>query len=76
MLLIDVSVNRLDYIGEIAVIRLDKVPESGNCRYKIVKPEGDWNRIIIKHNYYDGWFPLLEKVMTILKQFEFSTKRI
>jgi hypothetical protein len=76
MMVIDVSVNRAINIGEIFIQReTAKIPEDGMCEYMIRRPEGDWNKIIIHHNYHDGWFPLLEKAIKLLKEHGFSTKR-
>jgi hypothetical protein len=75
MLCIDISVNRKIFIGEIFIQRLtQRVPKTGNCTYIITEPKG-FSKIKIKHNYNDGWLPLLEKAIIILKENGFSTER-
>lgn len=75
MLVIDVSVGRSLFIGEIHIQRLHSLDkaENGMCRYKIRLPKGPWCRKTIKHKYSEGWFPLLEKVVNILKEEGFQT---
>lgn len=64
-------------VGEIHIQRLHDLSEmtkSGICRYQIRYPEGPWCHIVIKHKYSLGWFPLMEKVVKILKKEGFKTK--
>lgn len=75
MLVVDVSINGIRTIGEIHIQRLNSLDEAkdGICRYKIRLPKGPWCRKIIKHKYSEGWFPLLEKAVNILKEEGFQT---
>ena len=77
MLVVDVSISRVPpLIGEIHIQRLHPLRESKNdvCKYKIRVPKGPWCKKIIKHKYSEGWFPLLEKAINILKEEGFQTK--
>jgi hypothetical protein len=77
MLCIDISVNQERYLGAIYIQRLDEViPPDGICTYMIRKPkDGPWNDIKFKHNYDDGWFPLLQKAIEILDKHGYKTNR-
>lgn len=75
MLVVDISINDTRTIGEIHIQRLHSLDEAedGMCSYKIRFPEGSWCQKTIKHKYSEGWFPLLEKVVNILKEEGFQT---
>lgn len=76
MLCIDLTVNYKVYIGGIYIHRLGDIPKDGMCEYIIREPkDGPWNKIKFKHNYYEGWFPLLEKAVNILRENGFKTDR-
>ena len=66
MLVIDVSINRKNFIDEIHVQRVGGTPP-GNCKYKIIRPYGYEDKIIV-HKYSDGCFPLVFKVLKYLKK--------
>jgi hypothetical protein len=65
MLVFDVSINREKFIDTIHIQRVEGAIGK-MCFYKIRKPEGFDD--IIKHHYNKGYFPLLVKVINILKK--------
>ena len=75
MLVVDISINDTRTIGELHIQRLHSLEKAkdGICSYKIRFPEGPWCQKTIKHKYSEGWFPLLEKVVNILKEEGFQT---
>ena len=66
MLVVDISVNRIDYIDTIGIHRISGIPP-GNCKYVIKRPKGYDNKIFI-HKYSDGYFPLLCRMLNYLKR--------
>jgi len=73
MMCVDVSVNRLTYIGGIFIRRLNDVPPDGMCDYIIEEPKGPWNETVIKHHRDFGWFPLLLKACKLMEKHGFET---
>ena len=66
MLVIDVSINRHNFIDELHIQRVGgKI--TGNCKYQIKRPIGFEDKIFI-HKYSDGYFYLLCKVCNYLKR--------
>lgn len=74
MLIFDVSINKRKHIDEIHVQRVEESPAEGICGYKIRKPKG-FDDIIIQHRYYDGYFPLMVKVVNILNRRGYRPKK-
>ena len=68
MLVVDVSINRAEMIDEIYIHRISGNPP-GNCKYRIEKPEGYYEKIFT-HKYSDGYLPLLCKCLNYIKRQE------
>ena len=72
MLIADISVNRIDYIDIIGILRVKGSPP-GNCKYIIKKPDGYGDKIFV-HKYSDGYFSLLCKCLNYLKRQGYDPK--
>ena len=68
MLIIDVSINRIDFIDTILIHRI-KESKSGIFTYRIENPKG-FEKKLIKHRYSDSYLPLLKKAVDILMEAE------
>jgi hypothetical protein len=64
MLVIDVSINREELIDTILIHRI-KDGKTGLHTYRIEKPKG-FEKILILHQYEDGYMPLLKKALDII----------
>jgi len=64
MLVIDISINRIDLVESILIQRIH-TGETGNNTYKIVNPKGFENQLI-RHRYKDGALKLLQKALNII----------
>jgi len=65
MLIVKVFVNDTQ-IDEIHVQNVSEIYTVGTQEYAIRKPKRKKKYPIIKHEYSDGWKPLLKKVLEIL----------
>jgi len=70
MLVIDSSVNRVVGIDTLMIQRV-KSTKSGLNTYKIIEPKGFEDKSF-KHNYEDGYLPLLKMVVDYLLEHNYK----